>query len=54
MKAQACGTPIHVHTGIEFGHRKMITMDADFWLDHKQVGDDPNRHGFGPGVWQDG
>lgn len=51
LKAQACGIPIHVHTGIEFGHRKMITMDSDFWLDHKQVGDDANRHGFGSGQW---
>lgn len=47
LKAQACGIPIHVHTGIEFGHRKMITMDSNFWLDHKQIGADPTRHGLG-------
>jgi hypothetical protein len=47
LKAQACGIPIWVHTGIEFGHRKMITMGAEFWLDHKQVGEDPTRHGMG-------
>lgn len=51
VKAQTCGFPIKIHTGIEFGHRKTITVDSDFWLDHKQVGNDPARHGLGQGQW---
>lgn len=51
VKAQSCGFPIKIHTGVEFGHRKTITMDADFWLDHKQIGSDEARHGLGPGQW---
>lgn len=29
MRAQACGFPIHVHTGARVGHRKSMTMTED-------------------------
>lgn len=31
IRAQGLGFPIHVHTGIEFGHRKSVILDTAVW-----------------------
>jgi GT2 family glycosyltransferase len=34
LKARAVGAKIGVHTGLEIGHRKMVTMDRDYVEEH--------------------
>lgn len=31
IRAQSMGIPVHVHTGIEVGHRKHVTLDTAVW-----------------------
>lgn len=31
IRAQGLGYPVHVHTGVEFGHRKYVVLDTKVW-----------------------
>lgn len=35
IRAQSIGIPVHIHTGVEAGHRKNIILTTETWDDHR-------------------